>query len=222
MKLQYGLIFLVVTIFSTVIYLFVFKSTESRTKYPDWNQSTEDAWEPKDAASSVAAGAVGSTTYNTARAAELWTTTSQGSNLKTAWAGTTDTKTTTQADMTKNWINRTVAAGITADSITSSGTNGIKSILVRKNDGLTAELPIMEFFKKLHEDMMLGYQRAKDYADKVSADILIAHPGIVTRGQGIRLQLQNHPGWKLSDNGRGLAALHLSGPGQGQVWDVIW
>jgi hypothetical protein len=222
MKLQYGLIFSVIAIFSTMIYLFVFKSTESRTKYPEWNQSTEDAWEPNNAAAAVAAGAVGSTAYNTARAAELWTTTSQGSNAKLTWAGTTDTKTTTQLDMTKNWINRTVAAGITANSITSSGTNGIKSILVRKNDGLTAELPIMEFFEKLHKDMMLGYQRAKEYADKVGTDILITHPGIVTRGQGIRLQLQNAPGWKLSDNGRGLAALHHSGPGGGQVWDVIW
>lgn len=217
MKLQYGLIFLVVAIFSTVIYLFVFKSTESRTKYPDWNQSTEDAWEPQNAASAVAAGAVGSTTYNTARAAELWTTTSQGSNLKTAWAGTTDTKTTTQADMTKNWINRTVAAGITANSITSSGTNGIKSILVRKNDGLTAELPIMEFFKKLHEDMMLGFQRAKDYADKVSADIFISHPTILRRGDRFQLRLWDAHHLKLGHNGRGAAAM----VGHDQFWETI-
>ena len=216
MKLQYGLIFSVIAIFSTLIYLFVFKSTESRTKYPDWNQSAEDAWEPKDAAAATAAGAVGSTTYNTARAAELWTTTSQGSNLKTAWAGTTDTKATTQLDMTKNWINRTVAAGITADSITSSGTNGIKSILVRKNDGLTAELPIMEFFKKLHEDMMLGYQRAKDYADKVSADILISHPTILRRGEAFQLRLKDAPHLKLGHNGRGAAAII----GHDQYWET--
>ena len=222
MKLQYGLIFSVVAILSTLIYLFVFKSSESRTKYPDWNQTTEDAWEPRDAVASTAAGLAGSTTYNAARTADLWTTTSQGSNLKPIWAGTTDTKATTQLDMTKNWINRTVDAGITADSITSSGTKGIKSILVRQNDGLTAELPIMEFFKKLHDDMRIGYQRAKDYADKVSADILISHPSIVTRGQGIRLQLQNHPNYKLSDNGKGGAAIHYAPGASGQVWDVVW
>jgi hypothetical protein len=124
--------------------------------------------------------------------------------------------------MTKNWINRTVAAGITADSITSSGTNGIKSILVRKNDGLTAELPIMEFFKKLHEDMMIGYQRAKDYADKVSADILISHPNILTKGQNIRLGLQEATQYKLTHNGSGTAAIENAAGNAGQQWTVIW
>jgi hypothetical protein len=219
MKLQYVLIFFAVALFSTITYLLVFKSTEGRTKYPGWTETTTSAWFEDNAAQTAG---LTQAQKDALPAANIWAAGKSNSDKKYEWTTDADSKTDTQRVLTERWIERTVDQAISSTSITSqSATKGVKSILVRKLDGTTAELPIMDFFKKLHEDMVLGWQRAKDYADKISDDILIRHPEIVTTGKPIRLGLQEATQYKLTHNGRGTAALQDAPGNAGQMWTVF-
>ena len=138
-----GIVFMITSI-AAAVYCASTNPTDQRTNYPGWEQSTQDVGYPS--------------------TVDLWTAAS-GSNRKPPWVGPLDLVTTSQKDLTKRWIQRTVGT-LDENSVTSADEMGIKSILVRRNDGTTADLPIMDFFKKLHDDMVLGFDRAKDYVDQ--------------------------------------------------------
>jgi hypothetical protein len=128
-----------------------------------------------------------------------------------------------QKTLINSWLNRTVGAAI-PDNLKPTSDTDIRSILVRRKNGTTAEIPIMQFFRKLNDDAILAYDRAKDYTDWRLAGgqgQTTFTDNVVRYGGGIRLGLADNTAYKLTHNGAGTAALQ-NAPGQnGQVWIVV-
>ena len=61
--------------------------------------------------------------------------------------------TNTQKAIWATWLENNIGT-LTTASQSSSTPTGIKSIVVRRNNGTTAELPIMDFLKKLNTDFV--------------------------------------------------------------------
>jgi hypothetical protein len=112
-------------------------------------------------------------------------------NVEAEWTGT-------EKEIWARWLENNTGT-LTTASQSSSTPTGIKSIVVRRNNGTTAELPIMDFIKKLYTDIPLG------------------NPQIVRKGEGIQLRLQDSRGNKLGHNGRGTAAI-IDGV---QIWEAV-
>jgi hypothetical protein len=144
MNLTYLIISLVIIV-SIIAILYLSTPAENRTDYPDWNESTKSA--------QVGTGA-------------LWQSDSKGSDKKPEYLKFIDSEffdsDRTQRELTVAWIENKVNAG-GPDSQTSQGTSGISSILVKDINGNEKELPIMDFFEKIHGDIYTGWLRAKDY-----------------------------------------------------------
>ena len=144
MNLTYLIISLVIIV-SIIAILYLSTPAENRTNYPDWNESTKSAQ-------------VGNK--------PLWQSDSKGSDKKPEYLKFIESEFVdsdrTQRELTVAWIENKVNAG-GPDSQTSQGTSGISSILVKDINGNEKELPIMDFFEKIHGDIYTGWLRAKDY-----------------------------------------------------------
>ena len=145
-QLVYGGFIAIIASIVAAIYFGCASSTEKRTIYPGWDESTDSALVPG--------------------TGPLWTSSASGSNKKPNYLGDGPAYDVgqTQRQLTSTWIESKVNSGGTSDSWTSMKSNAITSILVRDANGDDRELPIMDFFKKIHEDIQLGFARATDYA----------------------------------------------------------
>jgi len=154
-QLVYGGFIAIIVSIVAVLYFSFASRAEERTNYPGWSETTLSA-------------AVPSTT-------DLWTATSIGSNKKPSYLGPslTNNVETSQKDLVAAWIESKVDTG-TPSSFTSQRDDAIASILVRDAKGDDRELPIMDFFQKIHEDMVLGYLRAQDYTMEKVIDSTVA------------------------------------------------
>jgi hypothetical protein len=83
------------------------------------------------------------------------------------WTGTSLTS-GSQRDITAAWLNRIKGsnpadnADKAAGGTTGVSSNGnVKSFVVKTVNNTTAEIPAMLIFKKIYEDMQLGYERFK-------------------------------------------------------------
>jgi hypothetical protein len=166
-----GFIAIIASIVASLYFGFASR-TEERTNYPGWLQTTLDA-------------AVPST-------ADLWTATSTGSNKKPSYLGPSSTNNveTSQKDLVAAWIESKVDTG-TPSSFTSQRDDAITSILVRDAKGDDRELPIMDFFQKIHEDMVLGYLRAQDYTiEKVAESTVAAASSLLVVKEDLKALIQ--------------------------------
>ena len=111
--------------------------------------------------------------------------------------------TNTEKDIWATWLDNNIGT-LTTASQSSSTPTGIKSIVVRRNNGTTAELPIMDFIKKLY------------------TDISLSNPYVLQPGMNVRLGLAEASNNKLTHNGRGMAALEDKPGNDGQLWKVMW
>jgi hypothetical protein len=111
--------------------------------------------------------------------------------------------TNTEKAIWATWLENNIGT-LTTASQSSSTPTGIKSIVVRRNNGTTAELPIMNFLKKLY------------------TDIFKSNPYVLQPGMNVRLGLQEATQYKLNHNGRGAATLQDAPGNNGQLWQVIW
>jgi hypothetical protein len=130
----------------------------------------------------------------------------------------TTASSTNQKTLINLWLNRIVGAAVPVDLRPTSDTD-IRSILVRRKNGTTAEIPIMQFFKKLNDDAILAYDRAKDYTDWRLAGgqgQSTFTDNVVRYGGSAQLALTDGPSNKLGHDGRGDAVL----VGTTQYWTL--
>jgi hypothetical protein len=138
-------------------------------------------------------------------------------------ADRTTAATSDQKTLINSWLIRTVGAAI-PDNLKPTSDTDIRSILVRRKNGLTAEIPIMQFFKKLHDDSILAFDRAKDYTDwrfAGGAGQPTFTDNVIRYNSGIRLGLSDNSSLKLGHDGRGDARIITAPGSSGQVWYVI-
>ena len=149
-QLVYGGFIAIIASIVAAIYFGCASSTDKRTNYPGWDQTTDSALVPG--------------------TGPLWTTGASGSNIRPIYLGDGPSYGTdkTQRQLTALWIDTLVAGGGNANSWTSMNDDAITSIVVRNASGVDKEFPIMDFFKKIHEDIKLGFTRAQEYADYVA------------------------------------------------------
>jgi hypothetical protein len=171
-NLVYSLSIAIIPMIASSLYFGFASPAEKRTSYPEWDNSTSNV--------AVDAGT------------SLWRDTPD-SNRRPPWASVVGKDETIQR-LTANWIEDTVLKGGTEKSATSTADDGIAAILVRNNSGISKPLPIMDFFKKLNDDMVLGWLRAKDYVDyreKVINDTINSLTNVVYANQAKLDNLQS-------------------------------
>jgi hypothetical protein len=99
--------------------------------------------------------------------ANLWVTGATGSMKRPPWTGTSLTS-GSQRDITAAWLNRIKGSSPTDNADKAAGgTTGVasagnvKSFAVKTVNNSNAEIPAMLVFKKIYEDMQLGFERSK-------------------------------------------------------------
>ena len=148
-QLVYGGFIAIIASIVAAIYFGCASSTDKRTNYPEWLENTASAVVPLGYAN-------------------VWTSNATKSNKRPDYLGSGPSYnlSQTQKGLTAAWIESKVGSG-TPNSFTSQDGNGITSIVVRNASGEDLDLPIMDFFEKIHGDIKLGFTRAQDYADAV-------------------------------------------------------
>ena len=155
-----ALVVMLITLGLSIHYGVTNASSESRTSAGSWDTTPS------------ASGSV---------ASAVWASGATSSDLAPGWTIGTDLATSSQQTLINAWLRRTVNTPVVG--LTPTVDTDIRSILVRRKNGTTAEIPIMSFFKKLHEDALLAWRQSKDYTDEKFAD-----PSIVRYNTGFKIR----------------------------------
>jgi hypothetical protein len=157
--------------------------------------------------------AIGTSVVSPLTASNLWDSTSTNSLAKPNWIPNGSLATASQKTLTENWIRSIVGTPGAAGTAPTD----IKSILVRRVNGSVAELPIMDVFRKIFDDDILTFRRAKDYTDVLRVDADLG--SVIRRGSGVRINQGNESlAITNATAGGNNVIAQLEG---GQIWTLV-